>query len=96
MTKRFDQVKFETELKLKLYSQANLNYSTFQAVFQKNLNKIAPVQVKALLFNNSAFMIKSLRKANRLRSKLKNNFNKNGLIKAGIITRFKGIFVLTL
>ena len=31
--KRFDQNKFETELKLKLNSQANLSYSTFQAVF---------------------------------------------------------------
>ena len=31
--KRFDQKKFETELKLKLNSQRNLRYSTFQAVF---------------------------------------------------------------
>ena len=31
--KRFDQKKFETELKLKLNSQTNLSYSTFQAVF---------------------------------------------------------------
>ena len=74
--KRLDQKKFETELKLKLNSQTNLSYSTFQAVFLETLNKIAPVKVKVLRFNNNAFMTKSLRKAIMLRSRLKNNFNK--------------------
>ena len=74
--KRFDQKKFETELKLKLNSQTNLSYSTFQAVFLEILNKIAPVKVKVLRFNNNAFMTKSLRKAIMLRSRLKNNFSK--------------------
>ena len=49
--KRFDQKKFETELKLKINSQTNLSYSTFQAVFLEILNKIAPVKVKVLRFN---------------------------------------------
>ena len=74
--KRFDQTKFETELKLKLNSQTNLSYSAFQAVVLEILNKIAPVKVKVLRFNNNAFMTKSLRKAIMLRSRLKNNFNK--------------------
>ena len=74
--KRFYQKKFGTELKLKLNSQINLNYSTFQAVFLEILNKIAPVKAKVLRFNNNAFMTKSLRKAIMLRSRLKNNFNK--------------------
>ena len=74
--KRFDQKKFETELKFKLNSQTNLSYSTFQAVFLEILNKIAPVKVKVLRFNNNAFMTKSLRKAIMLRSRLKNNLNK--------------------
>ena len=74
--KRSDQKKFETELKLKLNSQKNLSYSTFQAVFLEILNKIAPVKVKVLRFNNNVFMTKSLRKAIMLRSRLKNNFNK--------------------
>ena len=74
--KRFDQKKFETELKLKLNSQTNLSYCTFQAVSLEILNKIAPVKVKVLRFNNNAFMIKSLRKAIMLMSRLKNNFNK--------------------
>ena len=54
--KRFDQKKFETELKLKLNSQANLSYSTFQAVFLEIFKNIAPVKVKVLRFNNNAFM----------------------------------------
>ena len=74
--KRFDRKKFETGLKLKLNWQTNLSYSTFQAVFLEILNKIAPVKIKVLLFNNNAFMPKSLRKAIMVRSRLKNNFNK--------------------
>ena len=74
--KRFDQKKFEAELKLRLNSQTNVSNSTFQAVFLEILNKIAPVKVKDLRFNSSAFMAKSLRKAIMLRSRLKNNFNK--------------------
>ena len=41
--KRFDKNKFETELKLELNSQANLSYSTFQAVFLEILNFIRPL-----------------------------------------------------
>ena len=74
--KRYDQRKFETELKLKLNSQTNLSYSTFQAVFLEILNNIALVKVKVLHFNNNASMTKSLRKAIMLKSRLKNNFNK--------------------
>ena len=74
--KRFDQNKFETELKFKLNSQTNLSYSNFQAVFLEILNKITPVKVKVLRFSNNAFMTKSLRKAIMLRSRLKNNLNK--------------------
>ena len=73
---RLDQKKFETELKLKLNSQTNFSYSTFQAVFLEILNKIAPVKVKVLHFNNNVFMTKSLRKAIMLKSRLENNFNK--------------------
>ena len=76
--KRFDQMKFETEVKLKLNFQTNLSHSTFQAVFLEILNKITPVKVKGLCFNNNAFMTKSLRKSIMLRSELKNSFNKQG------------------
>ena len=58
--KRFDQKKFETELKLKLNSQTNLSYSTFQAVLQEILNKITPIKAKVLRFKNNVFMTKPL------------------------------------
>ena len=74
--KRFDQKKFETQLKLQLNSRINLNYSTFQEVFLEILNKIAPVKVKVSHFKNNAFMTKPLRKAIMLRSRLKDNFSK--------------------
>ena len=45
-------------------------------MFLEILNKIAPVKVKVPRFNSNAFMIKSLRKAIMLRSRLKNNLNK--------------------
>ena len=86
--------RFETELKLKLYSQTNLSCSTFQAVFLEVLNKIAPVKVKVLRFNNKDFLTKSLRKAIILRFRLKTDFNKKCLMKTGTIIRSKGIFVL--
>ena len=73
---RFDQKNFKTELKLKLNSQTNLSYSTFQAVFLEILNKMTPVKVKVLRFNNNVFMTKSLRKVIMLRSRLKSNFSK--------------------
>ena len=40
------------------------------------LNRDAPVKVKMLRHNNSAFVTKGLRKAIMKRSKLKNLFNK--------------------
>ena len=45
-------------------------------MFLEILNKVAPVKVKVLRFNNNAFMTKSLRKGIMLRSRLKNNLNK--------------------
>ena len=55
-------MKFETELKLKLNSQKNLNYSNFQAVFPEILNKIAPVKVKVLDLTTMPFGINLLEK----------------------------------
>ena len=74
--KIFDRKKFKTELELKSNFQTNLSYSTFQAVFLELFNKIAPVKVKVLRFNNNAFVNISLRKAIMLRPRLKNDFNK--------------------
>ena len=74
--KRLGQKKFENELKLKLNSQTNKSYSTFQGVFLEVLNKTAPVKVKVLCFSNNDFVTKSLRKVTMLRYRLRNIFNK--------------------
>ena len=58
--KIFDRKKFKTELELKSNFQTNLSYSTFQAVFLEIFNKIAPVKVKVLRFNNNAGNIKEI------------------------------------
>ena len=79
--KRFDQMKFETEVKLKLNFQTNFSHSTFQAVFLEILNKITPVKVKALCFNNNAFMTKSLRKSIMLDPSSKIVSTNKGLMK---------------
>ena len=74
--KRFNQKKFETELKLKLNSRTNLSYCTFQVVFLEILNKVVPGKGKVLRLNNNVFTTKSLIKAIMLGSRVKNNFNK--------------------
>ena len=45
--------------------------------FLKELNKHAPLKKKFLRHNNNPFMTKSLRKQIMVRSKLRNNYNKN-------------------
>ena len=47
-----------------------------QAVFLEILNKIVPVKVKVIRFNNNTLMTKYLRKAIMLRYRLQNTFNK--------------------
>ena len=83
-------MKFETQLKIKFPNKLNLLYFPDSV----SRNKIAPAKVKVLRFNNNAFMAKSLRKALMLRSRLRNNFNKHGLMKTGTTIKSKGVFVL--
>ena len=58
-----------------------MDYSQFQSIFLETLNKIVPVKMKILRFNNNPFMNKALRKAIMTRSRLKNTFNKNSSTK---------------
>ena len=57
-------------------------------MFLEILNKIAPVKVKVLRFNNNAFMTKSLKKSIMLRSRIKNNFNKQSLMMLLVLITF--------
>ena len=53
------------------------SYKSFESIFLNALNIHASLKTKILIFNNSAFMTKELRKEIMKKSKLKNNFNKN-------------------
>ena len=54
------------------------SYKSFESIFLNALIIYALLKTKMLRFNNSAFMTTKLRKQIMKRSKLKNNFNKNG------------------
>ena len=79
--KSFDQNTFGTRLQSKLTLETAMDYSQFQSIFLETLNKIVPVEMKILRFNNNPFMNKALRKATMTRSRLKNTFNKNSSTK---------------
>ena len=53
------------------------SYKSFESIFLNALNIYASLKTKILIFNNSAFMTKELRKEIMKKSELKNNFNKN-------------------
>ena len=64
-------------MKIKLENIKSKRYGDFEAVFfLKELNKHAPLKKKFLRHKNP-FMTKTLRKQVQVRSKLRNNYNKN-------------------
>ena len=67
---------FNTALKTKLDGNDGPTYSSFYEAFCSVLNIHAPLKIKILRHNNSAFVTKGLRKAIMKRSRLKNLFNK--------------------
>ena len=70
--KIFDENKFNEDLKIKLESIENLDYSLFESIFIDVLNAHAPVTTKTVRGNNHHFMTKALRKTIMTRSRLKN------------------------
>ena len=75
--KNFDKNCFKNDLKEKINSIKNRDYSIFEATFLKVLNFHAPLKQKVLRANHNAFMTKALRKAIMRRSCLKNKYIKN-------------------
>ena len=76
--KTFDVDQFQKILEIKPENIKSKRYGDFEAVFfLKELNKHAPLKKKFLRHNNNPFMTKSLRKQIMVRSKLRNNYNKN-------------------
>ena len=64
-------------MKIKLENVKSKRYGDFEAVFLKEPNKHAPLKKKFLRHYNNPFMAKNLRKRIMVRSKLRNNYNKN-------------------
>ena len=58
------------------------NYSKFEEVLSKTLDKFAPLKTKYLRGNNSVFMTKSLRKMIMQRSRYKNSYLKNKTVES--------------
>ena len=75
--KTFDENNFNNDLKSKLDTINNLDYSTFEDIFISVLNTHAPIKTKILRANNHEFMTKALRKAIMTRSRLKSIYLKN-------------------
>ena len=74
--RNFDEDNFNKDLKLKLDSLEELDYSLFENTFIDVLNTHAPIKTKTLRANSHQFMTKALRKAIMTRSRLKNIYLK--------------------
>ena len=75
--KTFDVDQFQKILEIKPENIKSKRYGDFEAVFfLKELNKHAPLK-KKFLGHSIPFMTKNLRKQIMVRSKLRNNYNKN-------------------
>ena len=72
--KQFIQADFQYELKEKLMSEEEIDYSNFERIFLEVLNKHAPIKKKTVRANDKPFMTKALRKAIMRRSALKNKY----------------------
>ena len=75
--KKFDEDNFKKDVKLKLDSLEELDYSLFKNTFIDVLNTHAPMKTKTLPANSHQFMTKALRKAIMTRSRLNNIYLKN-------------------
>ena len=72
--KKFDNEKFNEELKKHLTSELDLESS--QLAFKTTLNRFAPLKQKTVRNYNQPFVTETLRNATTKISKLRNKFNK--------------------
>ena len=77
--KKYDENVFKSDLRQELQKidPLNLNYSSFETVFHRVLDKHAPVKKKYVRANDKPFMTRALRKATMLRSRLRNKYNED-------------------
>ena len=77
--KNFNEIAFRIDLRGELgkIESSNLNYTSFDATFNRVLEKHAPIKKKLMRANDKPFMTRPLRKAVMLRSRLRNRYNKD-------------------
>ena len=77
--KNFNELAFKNDLReeLRRIEPSDLSYSSFETIFDKVLDKHAPVKKKYVRANEKPFMTRVLRKAVMLRSRLRNRYDKN-------------------
>ena len=77
--KSFNEIVFRNDLREELgkIEPSNLNYTSFETIFNRVLNKHAPIKKKFVRANDKPFMTRALRKAVMLRSRLRNRYNKD-------------------
>ena len=80
--KNFNEIVFRNDLRDELgkIEPSNLNYTSFETIFNRVLDKHAPIKKKYVRANDKPFMIRALRKAVMLRSRLRNRYNKDQTI----------------
>ena len=76
--KTFCEEEFQKDLEMNLRQNFPTEYSAFQAVLSRVLEKHAPLKQRAIRGNNKQHCNKNLRKAMMTRSTLKNKSNKSG------------------
>ena len=77
--KNFNEIVFRNDLREELgkIEPSNLNYTSFETIFNRVLDKHAPIKKKFVRANDKPFMTRALRKAVMLRSRLRNRYNKD-------------------
>ena len=80
--KNFNEIVFRSDLRDELgkIEPSNLNYTSFETIFNRVLDKHAPIKKKYVRANDKPFMTRALRKAVMLRSRLRNRYNRDQTI----------------
>ena len=80
--KNFHEIFFRNSLRDELgkIEPSHLNYTSFETIFNRVLDKHAPIKKKYVRANDKPFMTRALRKAVMLRSRLRNRYNKDQTI----------------
>jgi len=75
---KFNNNLFKDDLKIMLHSNTQSDYTVFETIFLKILNKHAPLKKKVIRANHAPYITKTLRKAIMRRTQLESKYQKKG------------------